>query len=161
LSLRGRGAPEARPRWRAGARRCPGARQRTGARWRPGPSRGLGCAEVLGHGGGSGRTGARVGRQPAVGLGKWAGIELWPGVTLGRRDLDEAREEQWNGSRRRQGQGTRIRWGIAPGRQPGWRRSGGQAGGHWAAARCGKSGDRSTTGLVYTSWVEPGALSEC
>jgi hypothetical protein len=91
------------------------ARQRIGARWRPEPSRGPCRAEVLGHGGDSGRTGARAGRQPAVGLGERAGVELRLGVTLGRRDLDEAREEQWNGSRRRQGRGHPHRVGNSTG----------------------------------------------
>jgi hypothetical protein len=34
-------------------------------------------------------------------------------VTLGRRDLDEAREEQWNGSRRRGGAGLGVAEGGA------------------------------------------------
>jgi hypothetical protein len=34
-------------------------------------------------------------------------------VTLGRRDLDEAREEQWNGSCRRDGAGLRVAEGGA------------------------------------------------
>jgi hypothetical protein len=86
-------------------------------------------AEVPGRGGGPGYAG---GRDPAEGrvvpesqgaaaawgaleLGRagsrptgWAGVEPWPGVALGRRDLDEAGEEQRSGSRRRQGRGTRI-----------------------------------------------------
>jgi hypothetical protein len=41
------------------------------------------------------------------------GIELRPGVTLGRRDLDEAREEQWNGSCRRGGAGLGVAEGGA------------------------------------------------
>jgi hypothetical protein len=52
-------------------------------------------------------------RQPAIGLGKRAGVDLRPGVTLGRRDLDEAREEQWNGSRRRGSAGLGVAEGGA------------------------------------------------
>jgi hypothetical protein len=41
------------------------------------------------------------------------GVELQPGVMLGRRDLDEAREEQWNGSHRRGGAGLGVAEGGA------------------------------------------------
>jgi hypothetical protein len=119
-----------------------------------------GCAEVPGRGGGSGCTGARAGRQPAAGLGEWAGVEPRPGVALGQRDLDEAGEEQRSSSRRRQGWGTRIR-----GEQ---RRGGSLGGGGLVSGQAGTgrrldvveagTGARATE-LVYASWVEPGALS--
>jgi hypothetical protein len=76
LRLRGRAAAEGR---------CTAEDRGTSG---SGPSRGLGRAGV------PGRARARAGGRSADGLGARAGVEPRPGVTLGRRYLDEAREEE-------------------------------------------------------------------
>jgi hypothetical protein len=64
-------------------------------------------------------------------------------VTLGRRDLDEAREEQWNGSRRWGGAGLGVAEGLVEVRGEAEAEGGGGGQGvevsvRWAGGRTGQ-----------------------